>query len=355
MYLKFCRFGAFLTLILLASGCNQDRAPSGFQAVSPTRVEPYKTGCPNLSGRYDLAEAYAKSSLVTDLLGHQNPAMKTLIVDELTGSNTYNFRLQMDMAEFLAQANALRNKNPADYYEWRKLTIELLNGSLATISSQKVKAALELGPVLQVKGHARAYSCEDGWMKVLERERNVESEEGRFTRQWDLWLGRDADGNLLLKTITYRQKAGWTFWAAGGAGVRLIREGTLWDKVRAASTVADEQVLREQDLPAIAPPNRSADCRRDVGYLVAYNQQLMTQLPDGTELTTFLPIEGRATDPCDRQKLQVGFRSFQPGASEAILRNLKQDPRVEDLVLKQSELGPNRQRQILVEFVLVLE
>lgn len=334
--------------------CSESAPPPGFDAVRPGHGDSSWNGCPELSGSFDLLAATAQNELISDWLGHQNPAMETLVFEEVIGSNAYNYHVQMNMTDFLAQADQLREKKPADYYDWRKLTLALKNNDALATKTEQIKSIQKLGPLLQINGQTRSYTCKAGWMKVLEKERSVEGEEGRYTRQWDLWIGRDVDGNLLLQTIRYRQKPGWTFWAAGGAGVRLIPEHYAWHKVAKTTQNIETLILREQDLLPVAPPNRSPDCIRDLNYLVEYNQDLLQHLPEGVYLTKFLPIQGTPIDPCDRQLLQVGFTGGERGASAAVLRYLKEDVRVKNLALKETQVDSHRQMHFLVEYTLIL-
>lgn len=340
----------FAAGIASLSGCYDVRAPDGYEAVEDVS----HNGCPDLSGHYDLT-AVRQNPLITDWLDPQKPGMTTLMLDATAGSGTYRLSVQMDIADFLAQAAELRNNNPANYYDWRKLTLALQNNNVIGDKAKHIESVQQLGPLLHMPAQMRIYACNSGWMKVLEKERSLEGEEGRYVRQWDLWLGRDVEGHLLLRTIIYRQKPGWTFWAAGGAGVRLIQEGNHWDKIPQKPGAIAASTLREQDLPEVSPPKRSRDCVKDPNSLLEYNPKLMQQIPDDVMLTTFLPLEGLPTDPCDRLRLKVGFSGGQRGASDDILRLLKADPQVENLTLKETRMGANRQLHFLVEYTLILK
>ncbi len=335
-------------------GCSESRPPKGFEAVEPQHFDTSLQGCPELTGGYQLASAYGQNELVSDWLGIQRPEMITLVFEEWVGSSSLNYRVQMDKQAFLKQVEQLRTSLPADYYDWRTRTLEFHNNPANRFNTEIIDAIQKIGPLLQRQGQTRSYGCAAGWMKVLEKERLVQGEEGQFTRQWDLWVGRDADGNLLLKTAVYRQKPGWTFWAAGGAGVRLIPERYDWHRIAKASQDVAALTLRAEELPAVAPPQRSPDCHRNVDSLVAYNQELMQHLPADVTLTKFLPIEGAPTDACNRQVLQVGFTGGLREVSEGVLRHIKDDARVANLTTKEMRFA-NRQWHFLVEYTLTLD
>jgi hypothetical protein len=334
--------------------CSESRPPKGFEAVVPQHWDTSRRGCPELSGSFDLLAATAQNALVSDWLGLQNSAMTSLVFEEWVGSNSVNYRVQRDKANFLAQAEQLRKANPADYYDWRKLTLEIEKNSPRIAKPEQIEAIQKIGPLLQLRAQMHGYGCSAGWMKVLEKEQAVESYEESYTRHWSLWVARDADGNLLLRTNVSRLKPGWTFWAAGGAGTRVIREYSNWHKVAKASQQPESQILREQDLPPVVPPKRSPDCKRDPDSLIEYNQELVQHLPEGVFLTKFLFIQSAPTDPCNHQVLQVGFAGGQHGTSEEVLRHIKEDKRVANLVLKETQVDANRQRYFLVEYTLIL-
>lgn len=337
----------------MLAGCLDDKPPKGFEAVEPVHFDTSKTSCPTLTGSFPLADAIAQNNLVADWLGVQNPAMATLVFDDWVGSSAFNYRVQMDRDAFLAEANALRGNNPADYYEWRKLILDVLENKTNFPSRDTIAAIEKLGPQPHLRGQTHARGCQGGWMKVLEKERIVQGEENRFTRQWDLWLGHDIDGNLLLQTVVYRQQPGWTFWAAGGAGVRLIAERYQWHKIPKSTGTESAMALRAADLPPVAPPNRSPDCVRDVADMIAHNQQLLAQLPEGATLTQFLPIQGAPTDACNQQIMQVAFAIGPRGRSADILQILKADKRVSELTVKERHFA-NRQWHVVVAYRLAL-
>lgn len=344
-----------VTCIVGLFGCSDSKPPKGFEAVVPQHWDTSRRGCPELSGSFDLLAATAQNALVSDWLGLQNPAMTILVFEEWVGSNSVNYRVQMDKADFLAQAEQLRKTNPADYYDWRKLTLELEKNNSRIAKPEQIEAIQKIGPILQLRAQTRGYGCSAGWMNVLEKAQAVESYEERYTRQWDLWVARDTEGNLLLRTNVSRLKPGWTFWAAGGAGTRVIREYSNWHKVAKASHQPESLMLSEQDLPWVVPPKRSPDCKRDPNPFIEHNQNLLQRLPPDVILTQFLPIQGAPTDPCNRQILQVGFTGGGRGASEEVLRLLKEELRVENLALKETQVSGNRQRYFMVEYTLILD
>lgn len=333
--------------IAILSGCGDGKPPPGFDAVVATSSD----GCSDLSGHYDLA-TLEQGTLLNEWLDVRKSEMTTLVFDNSTELRRLWFSTQMDKSNFLAQANELRNKNPADYYDWRKLTLAMLKHDISP--KEDLESARKLGPLLQQSRQMQIYHCNSGWLNVFEKAQRFEDEGKPYTRVWSLWLGRDLEGNLLLRTSISRETPGWTFWAAGGAGARVTREGSQWHKIPKKSDAIAGSILVEQDLPTVIPPKRSPDCFRNAKALVEHNQKLIQQLPEGVTLTTFSFLEGLPTDPCNRQTLEVGFTGGKRDARKEISRYLEEDMLVENLALKEIRLGADQQQHFLMEYTLIL-
>ncbi len=329
------------------SGCGDAKPPQGFETV----VASSNDGCSDLSGQYDLT-ALGQGSLLNEWLNIRNPDMTTLILDNATDLRRLRFKTQTDKANFLAQANALRNKNPADYYDWRKLTLAMLKDDLT--KKEDLESVQKLGPLLQHSRQMRIYHCKSGWMNVLEKAQRFEGKEKPYTRVWTLWLGRDPEGDLLLLTDISRETPGWTFWAAGGAGARVTHEGSQWRKIPKKADAIAGTVLSEQDLPKVVPPKRSPDCFRNAKALAEHNQKLLEHLPEGVMLAKFFLLEGLPTDPCNRQTLEVAFSGGKRDVRKEISRYLEEVMLVENLVLKEIQRGADQQQHFVLEYTLTL-
>lgn len=328
------------------SGC-EAKPPQGFDAVVATS----RDGCSDLSGQYDLA-ALGQGTLLNEWLDIHKPEMTTLILDNATDLRRLRFKTQMDKTNFLAQANDLRTKNPADYYDWRKSTLAMLKDDIS--KKEDLESVRKIGPLLQQSRQMQIYKCKSGWMNVFEKAQRSEGKEKPYTRVWTLWLGRDPGGNLLLRTDISRETPGWTFWAAGGAGARVTHEGSQWHKIPKKADALVGTVLSEQDLPEVVPPKRSADCFRNARALAEHNQKLLQHLPEGVMLTKFFLLDGLPTDPCNRQTLEVGFSGGKRDARKEISRYLEDVMLVENLVLKEIQRSADQQQHFLLEYTLTL-
>lgn len=323
--------------------------PPGYAAVADISQD----GCPDLAGSYDLDPASARDNLLTGWLVQQEPGMSQLTLANAVGSNSYDYEMQMRREPFLEAADRLRQDKPGTYYEWRKLTLELLQIERAGFSRERLEKVRALGPLILWRGHLHSHSCNSGWVKVLEKETSAEDENGRYTREWGLWLGRDADGNLLLRTRVYRHKPGWTFWAAGGAGVRLIPDGDFWNKYPRSSAAISLADVGEY-LPVITPPKNSLDCKRSPDDLVNYNQHLIDNLPGDVQLTRFIPEPDDPLSACNLLELRMGFISASRTSFESILRQLQQDPRVQQMKMVETRLDERKQWHFAVAMTLLM-
>lgn len=295
-----------IALITLLSACKLDRPPKGFEAVVPTHWDTSRTGCPDLIGSYLLGAAARENSVLSTWLGAHSEGMTFWVFESLVGSNAYNLGVQAETNNFLLAAQKLRQANAADYYAWRKLIAKARTDKKDS-DRDLLKEIAALGPVFRLRAQLHGYGCEAGWIKILEVETRVVEGENSFVRQEDLWIGKDALGNLLLHTMSYRQEPGWTFWAAGGAGMRLIKTGEQWHKMLKAPDDLQPREWLDSELPNITPPQNSADCRTNVNALVDFNQEFISHLPAAVTLEKFQPSPPVPTQLCNQSKIIIAI------------------------------------------------
>jgi hypothetical protein len=332
-----------ITLLLALLGCTEDKAPDGFKAVIPQQWDTSRTGCPDLIGSYLLGSVMQENALLAGWSGHASKDMTFFIFDSLVGSNAYNLRIQAEPQYFLTAAKKLQQAQSDKYYQWRKLISKAVKENRES-DRDLLREISELGPVFRFKAQVHGYACSNGWMKILEAERKIEQDLDSYISQQDLWVGRDPLGNLLLRTDIFRQKPGWTFWAAGGAGMRLINEGRHWHKMQKAPDNLQPRDWVDSDLPAGTPTHASGDCTKNVATLVDFNQQLLAQLPDGVFLEKFNPVENIPTAPCSQQRFIITISATSGAIAEEFLKRIRTISSVVALELIETRADQHRVR-----------
>ncbi|HEY6527740.1 MAG TPA: hypothetical protein VIZ65_03530 [Cellvibrionaceae bacterium] len=335
-----------ITLFIALSGCTEGKAPDGFKAVVPQQIDTSRTGCPDLIGSYLLGSVMQENAVLADWLGVASTGMTFLVFDSLVGSSAYNVRVQAERQYFLTAAKKLQQVQPDEYYRWRKLAAKAINENKES-DSDLLREISELGPVFRFKAQLRSYGCSNGWMKILEVEHKIEQDLDSYIGQQDLWVARDQLGNLLLRTDFYRQKPGWTFWAAGGAGMRLINEGQHWHKMQKAPDDLQPRDWTETDLPPIvftqAPLSKqsSASCQNNAAALVDFNQLIVMHLPAGVFVEKFTPVDEATATPC-MQRLNIAFNAANRKSAEEFLNYVRQLPSVTEFELTETRIADQK-------------
>lgn len=310
------------------SSCFNPAPPKGFEAVVPVDENPMRRGCPNLIDTYSLSSAQEYKLLLekhADAKDYSHFTINALVADQ-----AYNYALRMDTGQFISKAKQLENNDPQMYYHWRENSVRISKN----YSEKNLADVLAYGPAYERQGQFHIYGCSEGWVKAKETETSVWDNKANesFIQQDDVWLARDKYGDLLVHTISYRQKAGWTFWAAGGAGTRLIRINDQWNKIRKAADANFTMTWKETDLPAVKKPVRTiSECKFFENEIVDFNQRL---LQSGLVLEQFLIDPAAVKDgACAQPSLKLGFRSKNSAQAKEVMQMLENDPLVDTIEL----------------------
>ena len=344
----------FLALPILLLACSDHSAPTGFKAVEPAQMDSSRTGCPELIGSYLLGSVVEENPVLADWLGGASKGMTFWVFDSLVGSNAYNMRIQAQRQNFLAAAKQLQQAKPTDYYQWRTQLAKALKDNKES-DRDLVQQIAQIGPVFRFKAQVHGYACGDGWMKIMEAEKRVEEDADSYISQQDLWVARDELGNLLFRTDIYRQKPGWTFWAAGGAGVRLIKTGQLWHKMQKAPDNLQPIDWDEKELPLGEPTHASVMCKKNVAAFVDFNQQLFAHMPAGVFLEKFIPLDNNPAAPCSQQRLQVAIGATSLALAEEFLNKIRQMGAVRALEIIETRMGERDKVQLLLEITAAFQ
>lgn len=346
--MKHLRMNSYLLLAmsLLMAGCFEQAPPKGFEAVIPLDENPMRRGCPNLIDTYSLTAAQEHNKLLEKPIDGKD--FSYFIINSLVADQAYNYALRMDAGQFISKAKQLEINDPQTYYHWRENTLRVSK----SYSEKNLADVLAYGPAYERQGQFHIYGCSEGWVKAKETETSVWDSKANenFIRQDDVWLARDKYGDLLVHTISYQQKPGWTFWAAGGAGTRLIRINDRWDKIKKASDANFTMTWKETDLPAVKKPVRNiSECKFFENEVVDFNQRL---------LQSGLVVEQFSIDPaavkdgaCAQPSLQLGFLSKNSAQAKEVMQMLEKDPLVDTIeLLETSADDQNLHYRVYIQF-----
>jgi|GEM_PF-2919411 len=320
-----------LAMSLLMAGCFEQAPPKGFEAVVPQEESPMRKGCPNLIDTYRLTPAQEHNRLLKAPIDGKN--FSYFVINSLVADQAYNYALRMDRSHFISKAQDLEANDPEKYYHWRENTLLMSKG----YSEKLLADVLKYGSVYEQQGQFHAYGCVKGWVKIQEIETSAWDAKANesYVKQDDVWLARDKYGNLLIHTISYQQKAGWTFWAAGGAGMRLVRINDQWDKIKKASDANFTMAWTEADLPANKIAIRKiSECHPLTEHeIINFNQRL---LQNGLIIEQFTPkpiVIKDGDGDCAQASFLLGFLSNNSAQGKEIIQLLEKDPAVANIEL----------------------
>jgi hypothetical protein len=241
--------------------------------------------------------------------------------------------------QLLAFARDLRQRDPQRYAEWRTLVLRgTLEGSRSWDFDGWLAAVTKLGPPGPVYAGIIGYGCEDFWSRT--RDQGIRYADDEATER-ELWLARDRNGDLLLRDATVRMK---TFGSWGGqTGHLRIGVRSTWRRIPALPAVSTDK-LTEAELPvpltvagkpASRPEEAARSCTDAPERLVAFSQRLRAALPEGVELTRFVPEPappGRQRD-CALLVMDVALEGPTEQALATAYTVVRRDPDVRSLEL----------------------
>lgn len=331
----------FLTTSLFIAGCFEQAPPKGFEAVMPILDNQMRQGCPNLIDTYLITSAQEHNRLLKEPIDGKD--FSYFVIDSLVGDRTYNYALRMERGQFIRKAQDLKNSSHEKYSLWRESTLLMSKN----YSEDLLATILKYGVAYERKGQLHAYGCADGWVKIQEIETSAwdSRNEENYIQQNDVWLARDKYGDLLIHAVTYKQKPGWTFWAAGGAGMNLIRINDQWSKIRKAPDTNLTTTWNEADLPIAKKPIHNVSQCRLPNEIINFNQRLIQNgvIIEQFSLQPTVVIDGSCVQP----PLQLGFPSDNSTQGEAIMQTLKNDPIVNNIEIMETRYDNGKLRYMV--------
>lgn len=332
-----------LAMSLFIVGCFEQTPPKDFEAVVPTEENPMRRACPNLIDTYRLTAAQEQNRLLKEPIDGKD--FSYFVINGLVADQAYNYALRMDRNHFISNAQKLEIDDPEKYYHWRENTL-----LMSKKYSEKILAeVLTYGSAYERQGQFHIYGCDNGWVKIQEIETSawdIKANEP-YVKQDDIWLARDKYGDLLIHIISYQQKAGWTFWAAGGAGMRLIRINDQWEKIRKAPDTNFTMAWTEADLPTIKKPvHNVSECQLSQYEIINFNQRL---LQNGLIIEQFSIKPTLIKDGvCAQPSLLLGFLSNNSAQGKEVIQLLEKDPAVDNIEILETR-ADNKNLHYLVQ------
>jgi hypothetical protein len=336
-------------LITLSSGCFKPATPKGFEAVVPADETPIRRGCPNLVDTYVLDSAQEQNKILGKVSDQKD--FSYFVIDALIADQAYNYSLRVDQSYFIHYAQQLKIADAEKYYYWRENTLALRK----KYSEDNRLNVLKYGAAFEQREQMHVYGCADGWVKIQQIETSTQDiRTGEpYVKQDDVWLARDMYGDLLIHTISYQEKPGWTFWAAGGAGARLIRLSDTWGKLRKAPDANLSTPWIESDLPLAARPIQNInECRLPDHQILDLNQRLLQSgmIVEKFELQPSAIKEGTCVQP----SLILGFVSNGSAQSEEIMKMLLKDSFADHIEILETRLDIQGKSHYLLQVSLQL-
>ncbi|MEZ5441128.1 MAG: hypothetical protein R3F15_06530 [Lysobacterales bacterium] len=336
-------------LVLLLGACGSDDAPAGFESVASAHPRYPGDACPDLAGSYALSPEDAALFLdrsPPDNAGH--PVRLAIADNARSGSAVRPAYWAMDRDEFLAFAQDFRQRDPGAYARWRNLLLrEQLPREMLYDTDGWIAATTRLGPFQAVPAGLTFMQCQDHWALV----------KSEMTADWsqeqEIWLGRNEQGALLLKTVTY-DLTSYSLW---GGSTSFLRSNARYDwQQRPVFPNIDTTALSAADLPADPVTARTDSvCPDPTSALVTAQQFLLAHLPPAGELTFFQPqFEGRAVGNarCGQIPIEIAVRVRQ----SADFRRLEQAIEAQaGYRMEQLQIGPASTSTTEVDFVLIME
>ena len=275
-----CQF-LILALAFLLCGCFEERTPSGYEAVAAVDDGQTHSQCPDLTGSFDLSGT-PLGRAITDETAPETKGLPVLMTFKKGVINTEAWWV-VPMDSLQQWAEKERQQNPQRYSRWYELVLHPPSRSKPWSDLVAFRESLaKLGPPAgAVFAGMVGNHCSENWMEI----RNQPGYRGTPTNpdaegmgEKEIWLARDQNGALLMKTIYFAVKP-FHVWGDSSNTIRTS-SSTTWSKVE-ASSYADPMPLTPSDLPAAVPLSELPTCDELMYRLAAVSNRIIGSTPPG--------------------------------------------------------------------------
>jgi hypothetical protein len=330
-----------LLSVLLCStvlpACREDSRSAGSSA----------TQCPDLTGTYEVhIPAWADS--LSPFGGHpkmQSTQFATFQRREDSSTLIWHTSRQ----DFLAAARLLAQRDPHRYDAWldRMLRDPKLPLPLGVASEREWLWRLaNVGPIFRWVDEALPLrQCKRGWFLLVgpgHRKGPPDFEGGmKGSRELEIWLGRDEDGSLRMKTEEHRTLAVLTETRATAyLGIRLWSSAHLstWP----VAPAQDLTPIRADELPGRnRPPRPIPKCQITDDHEALFFQRLKANLPPGVAIenrsSSIIPGRMRPDGVCDPTPYTVTVSAPDAAGIAKVADYLRTDPFIRQIDSQESQ------------------
>jgi len=274
-------------LLLFVLACSAVLQACGESSCS---VATSTTECPDLTGTYEVRVPAWVNTLF--LVGGHPKMQSTQFATFLRRDNSFTLIWHTSRQDFLATARSLAQRDPNKYDIWLDMMLRdpKLPRPLGVPDEQTwLWRISNVGPIFRWVDEALPLKqCKQGWFLLVgpgHRKGPPDFEGGMDgSRELEIWLGRDEDGSLLMKTVEYKTLAVLTETRATGYyGIRLWSSTHLskWP----AAPVQDLTPIRAEELPPRnRPPRRFPKCQITDDHEAVFFQRLKAHLPPKVQI-----------------------------------------------------------------------
>ena len=277
-------FGLILVPVALLTGCFDERAPAGYEAVAAQNAAQTHSQCPDLTGTFDLS-TLPLGQAITDQAPPVSKGLPVLMTFKQGPTNIEAWWV-VPMDSIRQWAAQEREQNGRSYSSWRELALQRPGPMAPAKDIQSFRDAVaKLGPPSgPFYAGIVSYRCSENWARIREQpgfRGTVKNPDGEGFGDTEIWLGRDASGNLLVKTLSINLKP-IHVWG-DSANTIQTSSSAAWSKVEASEYV-DPILLSERDLPPSLPAEPLPSCDELVAQLADLSNRIVSTAPKGVYL-----------------------------------------------------------------------
>lgn len=318
----------------------------GSRSAGPSAKE-----CPDLTGTYEVRIPAWADRLIP--FGRRPKMQTTQFATFQRRGDSFTLIWHTSRQDFLAAARLLAQRDPHRYDAWldRMLRDPKLPLPLGiTSEGQWLWRLANVGPIFRwIDEDLPLKQCKRGWFLLVgpgHRKGPPDFEGGMDgSRELEIWLGRDKDGSLSMKTEEHRTLAVLTDTRATGyLGIRLWSSAHLstWP----VAPAQDLTPIRADELPGRnRPPRPIPKCQITGDHEAVFFRRLEANLPRGVAIqnSSSSIIHGRMRPDgvCDPTPYTVTVSAPDAAAIAKVADYLRTDPFIRQIDSQESHVLSN--------------